>query len=168
MFDGMGGVKPTSHCRCFAGGCVTTTPLMTRYRTVPCEGSSTIIAAARAAHGGHRTRLSADTLARRAAAASRASSHVTCCAGCRARPPTGGGAVATRGGSPSPAPTPPPPCVSRTRCRRPSSTRRTSRWAISLHTASCGAGVVCGGIGERLKAVRIAMYVALLSRRARW
>jgi hypothetical protein len=30
----------------------------------------------------------------------------------------------------------------------------------------CGAGVVCGGIGERLKAVRMAMYVALLLRRA--
>jgi hypothetical protein len=27
----------------------------------------------------------------------------------------------------------------------------TSRWAISLDNASCGAGVVCGGIGERLK-----------------
>jgi hypothetical protein len=27
---------------------------------------------------------------------------------------------------------------------------------------------VCGGIGERLKAVRMALYVALLSRRARW
>ncbi len=44
----------------------------------------------------------------------------------------------------------------------------TSRWAIPLHNASCGAGVVCGGIGERLKAVRMALYVALLSRRARW
>jgi hypothetical protein len=32
----------------------------------------------------------------------------------------------------------------------------------------CGAGIVCGGIGERLKAVRMALYVALLSRRARW
>ncbi len=32
----------------------------------------------------------------------------------------------------------------------------------------CGAGVVCGGIGERLKAVCMALYVALLSRRARW
>jgi hypothetical protein len=32
----------------------------------------------------------------------------------------------------------------------------------------CGAGVVCGGIGERLKAVRMALYVALLSRLARW
>jgi hypothetical protein len=44
----------------------------------------------------------------------------------------------------------------------------TSRWAISLDNASCGAGVVCGGIGERLKAVRLALYVTLLSRRARW
>jgi hypothetical protein len=44
----------------------------------------------------------------------------------------------------------------------------TSRWAISLDNASCGAGVVCGGIGERLKAVRMALYVALLLRRARW
>jgi hypothetical protein len=31
----------------------------------------------------------------------------------------------------------------------------------------CGAGVVCGGIGECLKAVRMALYVALLSRLAR-
>ena len=31
----------------------------------------------------------------------------------------------------------------------------------------CGAGVVCGGIGERLKAVRMALYVALLSRGGR-
>jgi hypothetical protein len=29
-------------------------------------------------------------------------------------------------------------------------------------------GIVCGGIGERLKAVRMVLYVALLSRRARW
>jgi hypothetical protein len=31
----------------------------------------------------------------------------------------------------------------------------------------CGAGVVCGGIGECVKAVRMALYVALLLRRAR-